>query len=81
MPGAFHPTESLLARAVRKLRLTTKQTNKGYYKGTRSSNVGHFSYKPNRYYIYEIDYAKVRTFVKPEGIEDHPVGFFSFSLA
>jgi large subunit ribosomal protein L41 len=65
MAGAFQPTPSLLARAVRRLKLTTKQTNKGFYKGTRSGNVGHFSYNPKRYYIYEIDYAKVRTFVKP----------------
>ena len=65
MAGAFQPTPSLLARAVRKLKLTTKQTNKGFYKGTRSSNIGHFSYNPRRYYVYEIDYSKVRTFVKP----------------
>lgn len=65
MAGAFQPTPSLLARAARKLKLTTKQTNKGFYKGTRAGNVGHFSYNPKRYYIYEIDYAKVRTFVRP----------------
>jgi len=40
-------------------------TAKGYYKGTRSGNTGHFSYKPNRYYIYEIDRSKVQTFVVP----------------
>lgn len=65
MAGAFQPTASLLARAARKLKLTTKQTNKGFYKGTRSGNIGHFSHNPKRYYMYEIDYAKVRTFVKP----------------
>jgi large subunit ribosomal protein L41 len=69
MAGAFHPTASLLARAARKLKLTTKQANKGFYKGTRSGNVGHFSYNPKRWYIYEIDYAKVRTFVKPAKVD------------
>jgi large subunit ribosomal protein L41 len=70
MLGPFRPSETLLARAARKLKLTTKQTNKGYYKGTRSGNVGHFSYNPKRYYIYEIDYDKVRTFVKPAALEE-----------
>ena len=70
MAGAFQPTQSLLARAVRKLKLTTKQTNKGFYKGTRSSNIGHFSYNPRRYYVYEIDYNKVRTFVKPHNLDE-----------
>ncbi|KIV99367.1 uncharacterized protein PV09_08912 [Verruconis gallopava] len=75
MLGPFHASEPLLARAARKLALTTKQTNKGYYKGTRSGNVGHFSYNPKRYYIYEIDWNKVRTFVKPKNLADselHP---------
>lgn len=66
MFGAFHPTPSLFARAARKLKLTTKQTGKGFYKGTRSSGVGAFSSNPRRFYIYEVDYSKVRTFVKPD---------------
>jgi large subunit ribosomal protein L41 len=73
MLGPFRQTASLLARPTRKLKLTTKMANKGYYKGTRSGNIGHFSYNPKRYYIYEVDYEKVRTFSKPAGMEESKV--------
>lgn len=41
--------------------LTTKQGNKDYYKGTRSSGYG----KLNKSGIYIIDWRKVRTYVVP----------------
>lgn len=45
----------------KRLTLSTKQGNKNYYKGTRSSGIGHISSKGK----YAIDYNKVRTFVTP----------------
>ncbi|PGH16811.1 hypothetical protein AJ79_01455 [Helicocarpus griseus UAMH5409] len=59
----FKPTPCLGAR----LRLTTKQVNKGYYKGNRTGNVGFFGKHKGTYYI---DYRKVRTYVVPEGLND-----------
>lgn len=44
-----------------RLPLSTKQGNKNFYKGTRSSGIGHISNKGK----YSIDYNKVRTFVTP----------------
>lgn len=41
--------------------LSTKQGNKNYYKGTRSSSIGRLSDKGK----YMIDYNRVRTFVPP----------------
>lgn len=45
----------------KRLALSTKQGNKNFYKGTRSSGIGHISSKGT----YNIDYARVRTFVTP----------------
>ncbi|KAG0671375.1 hypothetical protein C6P40_003781 [Pichia californica] len=45
----------------KRLSLSTKQGNKNFYKGTRSSGIGHISNKGK----YTIDYQKVRTFVTP----------------
>lgn len=71
----MQPTASLFARAVRKLKLTTKMTGKGYYKGTRSGNTGHFSYNPKRYFMYQIEPEKVRTFVVPPFISESQVSW------
>ncbi|KAF7719936.1 Uncharacterized protein PECH_005793 [Penicillium ucsense] len=57
----FKPSQPMLAR----LRLTTKQVNGGYYKGTRTGSMGHFDSKGN----YVIDWTKVRTYVVPEGLD------------
>ena len=46
----------------KRLALSTKQGNKNYYKGTRSSGIGHMSDKGK----YSINYSRVRTFVTPE---------------
>ncbi|ODQ82226.1 hypothetical protein BABINDRAFT_158866 [Babjeviella inositovora NRRL Y-12698] len=44
--------------------LTTKQGNKNYYKGTRSSGVGIHTRKG----AYQIVWSKVRTFVVPQNL-------------
>ena len=62
------PTQALLAR----LRLTTKQAGKGYYKGNRTGSMGYFDKSS-----YIIDYRKVRTYVVPEGLSDFRVCAFS----
>ncbi|ODV96699.1 hypothetical protein PACTADRAFT_32196 [Pachysolen tannophilus NRRL Y-2460] len=46
--------------------LTTKGGNKNFYKGTRSSGVGQHT----KHGGYVIDWAKVRTFVVPEGLKE-----------
>lgn len=51
---APHPTN-------RRSKLTTKQGNKDFYKGTGSANMGQHT-KHGRYII---DYHKVRTYVVP----------------
>ncbi|KAL1957440.1 hypothetical protein VTO42DRAFT_6008 [Malbranchea cinnamomea] len=59
----FRPTKCLQAR----LRLTTKQVNGGYYKGTRTGSMGYFAKEKGKYII---DWKKVRTYVVPENLED-----------
>lgn len=44
--------------------LTTKQGNKHYYKGTRSTGIGHLDSRGR----YHIDWNKVRTYVVPSGL-------------
>ena len=60
-PVAMQPTQ-VLQRAVKRLALTTKQTGKGYYKGTRSGAMGRHTSRGT----YEIEPAKVRTYVVPK---------------
>ncbi|KAI5280719.1 hypothetical protein KEM52_004057, partial [Ascosphaera acerosa] len=45
-----------------RLRLTTKQVNGGYYKGTNSGSMGFFGPRKGQYIV---DYRKVRTYVYP----------------
>lgn len=45
----------------RKLRLTTKDINKGYYKGNRTGSMG----RHTKYGGYVIEWEKVRTYVVP----------------
>ncbi|KAL1982625.1 hypothetical protein VTN96DRAFT_1060 [Rasamsonia emersonii] len=56
------PSQPMMAR----LRLTTKQVNGGYYKGTRSGSMGFFAKNGS----YVIDWKKVRTYVVPEKLKD-----------
>ncbi|TVY85065.1 Mitochondrial 54S ribosomal protein L27 [Lachnellula suecica] len=55
-----------LGKKVTRLRLTTKQTNKGYYKGTGTGSTGAHT----KHGGYKIDYAKVRTYVVPANLKD-----------
>lgn len=58
----MQPTRVLQGLKYRKLRLTTKDVNKGFYKGNRTGSMGtHTSYG-----TYKIDYSKVRTYVCPD---------------
>lgn len=54
-----------LLKRYRKLPLTTKDINKGFYKGTRTGSMGEHT----KYGGYKIDWNKVRTYVVPTGIE------------
>ncbi|RPA80846.1 hypothetical protein BJ508DRAFT_415118 [Ascobolus immersus RN42] len=55
----MHPTLRTLGRRIQ---LTTKDTNKGYYKGNRTGSMGSHT----KYGTYKIDYNKVRTYVVPD---------------
>lgn len=66
----MQPTQSLAVRAFRKLRLTTKDVNKGYYKGNRTGSMG----RHTKHGGYIIEWEKVRTYVVPEGLKDFKVG-------
>jgi hypothetical protein len=52
------PSMPMMAR----LRLTTKHTRGGYYKGNRSGSMGSFVQPSSK---YEVDWNKARTYVVP----------------
>jgi large subunit ribosomal protein L41 len=58
-----------LAKRISRLALTTKQTNKGYYKGTGTGSTGTHT----KHGGYIIDWNKVRTYVVPENVKDFKV--------
>jgi hypothetical protein len=64
LAAMFNPTAPLLkgASGLRRLALTTKMTNKGYYKGNRVGSMGRITKFGN----FHIDYAKVRTYIVPQ---------------
>ncbi|KAJ2901529.1 uncharacterized protein MKZ38_001714 [Zalerion maritima] len=62
----MRPTAALLGRPYRKLRLTTKDINKGFYKGNRTGSMGTHT----KWGGYKIDYDKVRTYVVPENLNE-----------
>ncbi|KAH0290573.1 hypothetical protein M436DRAFT_79952 [Aureobasidium namibiae CBS 147.97] len=62
----FTPTPSL-ARALRRLALTTKQAGKDYYKGTGTGSMG----RHTKFGGYTIDWSKVRTYVVPDLADFH----------
>lgn len=66
----FKPTQAL-SRKFRKLRLTTKDINKGFYKGTGTGNVG----THDKWGGFKIDYTKVRTYAVPPGLDTFKVRF------
>lgn len=55
--------------------LTSKQGNKNYYKGTRSSGIGSHT----AYGKYTITWDKVRTYVVPAGLSNTDVSFLIIS--
>jgi large subunit ribosomal protein L41 len=63
------PTQ-MLAKRVRRLALTTKMTNKGFYKGTGTGSTGSHT----KHGGYVIDWEKVRTYVVPPNLKDCKVG-------
>ncbi|KAF0325958.1 hypothetical protein K4K61_003441 [Colletotrichum sp. SAR11_59] len=62
----MRPSPILQVLKFRHLRLTTKDVNKGFYKGNRTGAMGEHT----KYGGYRIDYKKVRTYVVPEGLKD-----------
>ncbi|KAI9745575.1 MAG: hypothetical protein M1818_001109 [Claussenomyces sp. TS43310] len=57
---AMRPTQFLFRR-LRRLALTTKQANKGFYKGTGSGSTG----RHTKHGGYIIEWEKVRTYCTP----------------
>lgn len=64
----FRPTQAL-GKKFRKLRLTTKDINKGFYKGNRTGNMG----KHDKHGGFTIEFEKVRTYVVPAGLDTFKV--------
>jgi hypothetical protein len=59
--ATMQPTRILQGMRYRKLRLTTKDVNKGYYKGVGTGSMG----RHTKYGTYVIQWEKVRTYVVP----------------
>lgn len=64
-------TAALYSR-LRRLPLTTKQVNKGFYKGTGTGAMG----RHTKHGGYVIEWRKVRTYVVPDQLEDFKVRKF-----
>ncbi|KAI3392542.1 hypothetical protein diail_5513 [Diaporthe ilicicola] len=60
----FRPTQAL-GKKFRKLRLTTKDINKGFYKGNRTGTVG----SHDKHGGFKVDFSKVRTYAVPAGLD------------
>lgn len=58
-------TQVLLRRAHR-IQLSTKQVNKGFYKGTGTGSTGSHT----KHGGYVIEWEKVRTYVVPKNLKD-----------
>lgn len=78
----MRPTQVLSVGRYRHLKLTTKDVNKGFYKGNRTGSMG----RHTKYGGYLIDWKKVRTYVVPQGLKDFqvrprpgPVPFFELT--
>lgn len=67
----MRPSPILQVLKFRHLRLTTKDVNKGFYKGNRTGAMGEHT----KYGGYKIDYKKVRTYVVPKGLKNFKVSF------
>ena len=64
----MRPTE-VLFRRIRRLALTTKQANKGFYKGTGTGSTG----RHTKHGGYVIEWDKVRTYVVPPNLKSFNV--------
>ncbi|GAB7340506.1 hypothetical protein MBLNU457_6926t1 [Dothideomycetes sp. NU457] len=58
----MQPTQPLMARVIRRLKLTTKMVNKGFYKGTGTGSMGTHT----KWGGFKIDWDKVRTYKAPD---------------
>jgi large subunit ribosomal protein L41 len=58
----MRPTQALQVLRYRNLRLTVKDTNKGFYKGNRTGAMG----RHTKFGGYVIEWDKVRTYVVPD---------------
>lgn len=63
---SMKPTQALGVLKYRHMRLTTKDVNKGFYKGNRVGSMGSHT----KWGGYMIDWNKVRTYVVPEKLQD-----------
>lgn len=71
----FRPTQAL-GKKFRKLRLTTKDINKGFYKGNRTGNMG----SHDKWGGFTVEFEKVRTYAVPAGLDTFKVrGLASFA--
>ncbi|MCJ1388421.1 hypothetical protein MMC18_001268 [Xylographa bjoerkii] len=61
----MRPTQPLYRR-LRRLALTTKQVNGGFYKGTGSGSMG----RHTKHGDYVIEWHKVRTYIVPPQLKD-----------
>ena len=68
----FKPSQPLFRR-LRRLALTTKQVNGGYYKGTGSGSMG----RHTKHGGYIIEWEKVRTYVVPSDLASFEVTFLA----
>ncbi|OAQ97922.1 hypothetical protein LLEC1_01223 [Akanthomyces lecanii] len=66
----MRPTSPLHVGLYRHLKLTTKDVNKGFYKGNRTGSMG----RHTKYGGYVIEWNKVRTYAVPQNLKDFKVG-------
>jgi large subunit ribosomal protein L41 len=62
----MRPTQALSVGKYRHLRLTTKDVNKGFYKGNRTGAMG----RHTKYGGYTIEWNRVRTYAVPRNLAE-----------
>jgi hypothetical protein len=67
--AAIMKATSPLYKKITRLALNTKQTNKGFYKGTGTGSTG----RHTKHGGYIIEWEKVRTYVVPKDLKDFKV--------
>lgn len=65
----MRPTQVLSVGRYRHLKLTTKDVNKGFYKGNRTGSMG----RHTKYGGYVIEWDKVRTYAVPQNLKEFKV--------